>query len=141
MLVHVPDAQRCHWYAKLIGVVPLHTPLEAVNVPPTAGVPEMSGAVVFAGAVAPPPEPAGLTRWDAEFADVEPVESVAVTVTMTFFPTSPSTSVYVWLVAPEIALQPLVATEWFVEIWDALKAPDVSDELPKTATSSSVPLK
>jgi hypothetical protein len=45
-------AQRRHWKAKLMGVVPLHVPLEAVNVLPRAAMPEISGGEVLFGAVA-----------------------------------------------------------------------------------------
>src|SRR5215208_2473596 len=41
--------QRRHWYAKVIGSVPVHFPGSAVNVEPTAGVPEIVGGSVFVG--------------------------------------------------------------------------------------------
>ena len=52
---------RCQRLAKDIGVVPLHDPVDAVSVCPSTGVPEIVGAAVFTGGVAPtaaPPLPA-----------------------------------------------------------------------------------
>src|SRR2546421_3482644 len=42
-------SQRCHWYVKLIGALPVQVPLAAVSVCPSWAVPLIVGATVFAG--------------------------------------------------------------------------------------------
>src|SRR5215208_1593540 len=51
MLEQLPPVrlQRRHWYANVIGSVPVHLPGSAVSVEPTAGVPEIVGGSVFVG--------------------------------------------------------------------------------------------
>src|SRR3954468_23423643 len=51
MFAHdVEERQRCHWKAKLIGLVPLQDPLVAVSVCPTERLPPIVGAEVMRGA-------------------------------------------------------------------------------------------
>jgi hypothetical protein len=61
--------QRSHWYAKVMGVLPLHAPAEAVRLLPTRAVPATDGGTLLLGGVdvslggvegvcAEPPEPA-----------------------------------------------------------------------------------
>ena len=42
-------AQRRHWYAYVIGVVPFHVPDDAVSVEPSVVVPEIVGTDLVAG--------------------------------------------------------------------------------------------
>jgi hypothetical protein len=80
-------SQRLQAYATLVGL-PLQVPSLAVNVEPTAGVPEILGAVVGVGAAGPETAADG-----ADVAVPEPVESLAVTVTRSACPTSSATAV------------------------------------------------
>ncbi len=46
----LPDAsQRCHWWAKLVGLF-VHAPCTAVSIWPCCAVPEIVGGAVFSGA-------------------------------------------------------------------------------------------
>jgi len=51
MLEQLPPVRlhRRHWYANVIGSVPVHLPGSAVSVEPTVGVPEIVGGSVFVG--------------------------------------------------------------------------------------------
>ena len=93
-------AHRRQRYAYVIGVVPLHVPVEAFSVQPTAAEPVITGAAVFAGGVAPV-----TTAVAADGFDAEPEELCAVTTTTIVWPTSSMTSVYVSDVAPEMFVQ------------------------------------
>jgi hypothetical protein len=96
-------SQRCQTSVYVIGVLPVHEPLEAVSVCPASGVPVMVGVEVFVGAT---PPTAALTALSAE-ADPSPL--AAVTVTITVFPTSAPLSVYVAAVAPPMLTQLLAS--------------------------------
>ena len=83
-----PWSHRSHAYAKRIGVVPLQSPsLETVKVEPSRAVPEIAGAVRFAGA-------AGATLSVGMSREVAlPAVFVAVTLRMRTWPTSAPVSV------------------------------------------------
>jgi hypothetical protein len=77
-------SQRLHWYANVIGWLPLHVPAFAVSVCPTAAEPETVGGFVAAGFVA---AACTVAVWfDAALAD--PSVFVAVTRTRRVKPTS-----------------------------------------------------
>ena len=46
-----PRSQRCHWYVKAIGCVPVQCPARRSRAWSTCGVPVIVGATVFVGAV------------------------------------------------------------------------------------------
>jgi hypothetical protein len=102
--VHAPPAvlQRCHWYANVIGWVPVHVPLVAVRVRPSISSPVICGRAVLRGAFC------GASRTSAVAADrawALPSAFRALTTTRIRRLTSACTSVYVWLVAPGISEQ------------------------------------
>ena len=88
------ESQRRHWYAKVIGWVPLHAPGLAVSVCPTVAVPEIVGGDVLPGG-----DDAGCTTGvAADVAVAAPAELVAVTATRKVSPTSSLVAAYVELV-------------------------------------------
>ncbi len=100
MFAHAaPDAsQRCHWYVKAIGCVPVHVPGAAVRAWSTCGVPVIVGATVFVGAVEGPTTVAV----GADVASAEPTVFAPVTITRRVAPTSPATTVYVCAVPTSV---------------------------------------
>jgi hypothetical protein len=90
ILAHPPSParHRSHWYRKLIGSAPLHSPGETVSTLPSRAVPEIVGGDVFTGALAPT-----TTCVRSETAEPEPAEFLAVTLTRIVCPTSASTRV------------------------------------------------
>src|SRR5262245_26323058 len=98
--VVVVRGQRCHWYEKVIGVVPLHVPLRAVSTFPRASVPVKLGTAVLAGrVVVPPPPPVPVPCVIASVGDAVavavPAVLRAVTTTATVEPTSAVVGMYV----------------------------------------------
>ena len=84
----VPSAsQRCHWYSRSIGCVPLQLPGVAVRVSPSFGVPVTVGSVTAAGCSAPTVPPVS-----TEVAEAEPAMLVAVTARRMRLPTSAAVS-------------------------------------------------
>jgi hypothetical protein len=49
------DVLRCHWYAYVMGAVPVQVPVEEERVCPKEAVPEMAGITVLTGAAPPAP--------------------------------------------------------------------------------------
>src|SRR3954470_23922511 len=107
-------SQCCHWNVNDVGF-PLQSPSSAVSVSPTSGVPETSGRPVFFGAALD--VAAATTAVCADCAGVEPSALTAVTRTRIVDPASAATSVYVFCVAPAIAVQalppPLQRSHWY----------------------------
>src|SRR5581483_8807638 len=87
-------SQRTHWYAYVIGVVPLQLPFEVVSVCPSLATPDSAGSAVFTGGT---PATTALAQvralaWPAPFD--------AVTTAYSRLPTSADVSAYDWPVAP-----------------------------------------
>ena len=102
----LPSAsQRRHWYAKVIGSVPVHVAAPAVSVEPSRAVPEIVGAAVFAGGAGGPRSSARTSRVSSRR------RCGAVTTTRRARPTSAPVAVYVVAVAPAIGshLPPLAS--------------------------------
>ncbi len=79
----MPSAsQRCHWYSKSIGSVPVQVPGSTVTVPPSAGVPVTLGGTVLTGGSAV------TAAVGAEVSVAEPPPFVAVTSTTIAWPAS-----------------------------------------------------
>jgi hypothetical protein len=95
------DAQRCHWYAYVIGVVPVQVPLSTDTVCPACAVPCGFGCFVALGAF----PAAAIVPVGLDAADARPAELEAVTTTRIVFPTSELPRVYVVPVAPEMSPQ------------------------------------
>ena len=75
-------SQRCHWYSKSIGAVPLQVPVSAVSVSPSSTSPVIAGRVVSCGA-------AGTISGAADGGrGLEPPSLLAVTTTVIMWPTS-----------------------------------------------------
>src|SRR5712692_8473752 len=91
-------SQTCHWCVK--ETAPVHVPLLAVSVSPTAAVPEIVGRLLFTGAVASATTPEPFVP-----ADALPSAFVAVTTASSVWPTSSFCTVYDWDVAPTIGTQ------------------------------------
>src|ERR687884_2385544 len=130
MFVHpLPvDAQRRHWYAKVIVGVPVHVPTDALSVWPSTAVPEITGGDVFAGG-------AGVaTTVAAELELAEPAAFVAVTATRNVEPTSPDTSWYVAPVAPATSEQ-FAPAESHRRHWKAYVMVGVPVHVPVEAVS------
>jgi hypothetical protein len=82
--VHVaPDgSQRRHRYEYVIGAVPVHPPVDALNTPPNVAAPETTGQATFTGG-------AGATAAvEADVATVVPAAFVAPTSSRSAAPTS-----------------------------------------------------
>jgi hypothetical protein len=73
---------RFHWNVNDVGL-PLHVPVEHDSTEPTCGVPDSTGAAVLTGGAG-----AAVGTTVLESALVEPVAFVAVTVHLTFWPSS-----------------------------------------------------
>src|SRR5689334_14747848 len=95
------ELQRCHWYPKLIGAVPLQVPGDAVSTCPSVGVPETVGGLVFEGGTAG----AEMTAVAEDGADAFPATFVAVTTTRIVDPTSADVRTYVCDDAPAMLVQ------------------------------------
>src|SRR5215216_1865396 len=96
MLEQLPPVrlQRRHWYANVIGSVPVHLPGSAVSVEPTAGVPEIVGGSVFVGltwaAAVPASGPLSATAPNAASAASEAATATRTTMRLRcFIGTSP----------------------------------------------------
>ena len=97
-------SQRCHFWAKVIGGVPVQVPTCPVSVWPAFAVPVIDGALVLVG---------GRETTVAVCADVAvalPKLPVAVTTTWIFFPTSVGVSTYVVPVALGMSVQTFAGT-------------------------------
>jgi len=118
-------SQRTHWKLKLIGVAPDHEPLEAVSVEPTLALPEMVGSAVLSGADAETTTAVGV-----ESAEAEPCELLAVTRSLILLPTSPASSAYAGLAAPDTAVHRLGLTASQRSHWNAKETGGVPDQTP-----------
>src|SRR3970040_1585379 len=95
------DPHRTHWYANVIGWVPVHAPAVPVSRWPSVGVPEIAGSPVFFGA----PLSSVTTEVASDRAEPEPSAFDAVTRTRIRAPTSAFASTCVVSVAVEIGVQ------------------------------------
>ena len=84
--------------------MPVHVPVDAVSVCPWTAEPEIDGAAEATGAPELPPDEV-TTAVAFEFALVEPLAFIAVTMTRSVDPRSPMSTSRVVPVSPEIGLQ------------------------------------